>query len=180
MPGTAFFLHEPFRQVRFFSLVDRLRLIEVHEALMNEAEGDLFREYGVDRWFPTLATRHRLPVLLSELGETDLAGRLFDRYHDSIVRYGWVHREFLENYIDFLISEGDYIQAENTLKSILQKSIRIDLRLLPRLYAEWGILDEWGSRTRDLHLSAGREALMRDWRSALAEGREMVEYSDIW
>jgi hypothetical protein len=66
------------------------------------------------------------------------------------------------------------------LKRVLNKSLRIDLRLLPRLYAAWGKTAEWEPRTRDLHLTRGQEVMIRDWMTALAEGRELREFRDSW
>lgn len=61
---------------------------------------------------------------------------------------------------------------------MFQKSIGVDLRLLMRLYADWGKLDQWEERVGDMFLTEGRMALLREWRTALAEGREMVEATD--
>ncbi|MEM6915038.1 MAG: hypothetical protein AAF491_00625, partial [Verrucomicrobiota bacterium] len=180
-PGTRFFSHEPIRQVAFFHRIeDRSRLLEIHETLMREARSDLFQQTGLDRWFPTLNTRYRLPEFLHRIGEKDLAARLFERYHDTIRTYLWNHQPFLESYLGFLIAEGEYETAERIFKRVVQKTIQVDLRLLAQLYSDWGKLDEWEVRLADSHLSEGRIALLRDWSNALAEGREMVEYSDVW
>lgn len=181
LPGTRCFSHQPVRQIAFFERIgDRSRLLEIHETLMREARSDLFHQGGLDKWFPTLTTRYEMPRLFAELGEQDLAARLFDRYHETLGPYRWNHEPFLEDYVRFLLAEEDFGRAETILKNAFQKSIRLDLRLLLELYAAWGKLDEWESRTADLFLSEGRIALLHDWRTALAEGREMVEYSDTW
>jgi hypothetical protein len=112
--------------------------------------------------------------------EHDLALRLFRRYHEGITSYRWNHQRFIERFVRFLIEKKEFAEAETILKRAFRKSIRVDLRLLPELYAAWGKIDEWEPRTRNLYLSEGRVALLRDWRTALAEGREMVEYSDTW
>jgi len=181
LPGTRFFHHDPIRQISFFHRIeDRARLLEVHQNLMREAESDLFHQTGLDPWFPTLNTRYRLPGFLARIGERDLAARLFDRYHADIHTYLWNHQAFLESYLTFLIEESRYEPAESILKRVVQKTIRVDLRLIMNLYERWGKLDEWEERLSDVRLSTGRLALLRDWRNALAEGGEMVEYTDPW
>lgn len=147
---------------------------------MREAHSDLFHQTGLDSWFPTLTTRYRLPDLFARLGERDLAARLFDRYHDFPGSYLWNHQAFLEQYVSFLIEEKQFAMAESIMKRVVQKTIRVDLRLMMKLYHEWGKMDEWEERLSDVALSTGRLALLRDWRNALAEGREMVEYTDSW
>ena len=180
-PGVDFFRHEPVRQITFFHRIgDRERLLEVHQLLMRQAESDIFHQTGLDDWYPTLTTRQDLPRLFAEVEEPDLALRLFRRYHKGVTSYRWNHQRFLEHYVRFLINHEEFAEAETILKRAFRKSIRVDLRLLPELYAAWGKMDEWESRTRDLYISEGRVALLRDWRTALAEGREMVEYSDTW
>jgi len=180
-PGTLFFPQQPERQISLFHRAgDRVRLLEVHARLMREARSDLFRSHGMEPWYPTLANRQRLPGAFAGLGETDLAMRLYDRYHRGISRYAWIHQPFLEDYLSFLIAEGRFSEAEGILIPALHKSLRLDLRLLVRLYSAWGRLDEWEERTRELALSVGRDALLRRWVAALAEGREMVEYSRTW
>lgn len=180
-PGVEFFRHEPVRQITFFHRIgDRSRLLEIHQLLMRQAESDIFHETGHEDWFPTIATRQNLPQLFAELEESDLALRLFRRYNEGIVSYRWNHQRFIERYARFLIETGHFKEAETVLKRSLRKSIRVDLRLLPELYSAWGKLEDWEEETRDIYLSEGRVALLRDWRTALAEGREMVEYSDTW
>ena len=180
-PGVDFFRHQPVRQVTFFHRIgDRERLLEVHQLLMRQAESDIFHQTGLDDWYPTLTTRQELPRLFAEMEEHDLALRLFRRYHEGITSYRWNHQLFLERFVRFLIEKKEFAEAETILKRAFRKSIRVDLRLLPELYAAWGKIDEWEPRTRNLYLSEGRVALLRDWRTALAEGREMVEYSDTW
>ncbi|MDF1825802.1 MAG: hypothetical protein P1U68_14235 [Verrucomicrobiales bacterium] len=179
--GTSFLEHQPVRQILFFHRIgDRERLLEVHQNLMREARSDLFHQSGLDSWFPTLTTRYRLPALLANLGEDDLAARLFDRYHDFSGPYLWNHQAFLESYVSFLIDQSQFEKAESILKRVAQKTIRVDLRLLVQLYHDWGKLDEWETRLSDVDLSSGRRALLHDWSNALAEGREMVEYRDSW
>lgn len=181
LAGTKFFSHEPVRQILFFHRIsDQDRLLEVHQTLMQEAQSDLFHQTGLDSWFPTLNVRYRLPGLLARLGERDLAARLFDRYHDFAGSYLWNHQAFLEEYVSFLIEEEQFAHAENIMKRVVQKTIRVDLRLLMKLYDKWGKLNEWEERLSHVDLSTGRLALLRDWCNALAEGREMVEYSDSW
>lgn len=181
LPGPRFFAHQPVRQVTFFHRIgDRPRLLEVHELLMREAESDLFHQTGLEQWFPSLTTRYELPRLFAELEEFDLAARLFRKYNEGIVSYRWNHQTFLEHFAGFLIDQKEFVEAESILKRAFRKSIRVDLRLFPRLYQEWGKLDTLEDEISDLYLSEGRRALLRDWRTALAEGREMVEYSDTW
>jgi len=179
--GTKFFPHEPVRQILFFHRIgDRDRILEVHQTLMREAQSDLFHQAGLDSWFPTLSTRYRLPGLFARLGERDLAARLFARYHDVAASYHWNHQAFLEDYVSFLIEERQFEVAESVMKRVVQKTIQVDLRLMMKLYHEWGKLDEWEGRLAGVNLSTGRLALLRDWRNALAEGREMVEYTNSW
>ncbi len=183
-PGPAFFPNEPERQIAFFHrLGDRPRLIEVHTQLVREAGSDFFHQSGLKDGSPTLDIRRRLPSLFAALGEAGLARSLFQAYDHSIASYRWNHLGFLEDYAAFLIESGAYAEAETLLKRLLQKSAPLegfDLRLLPRLYAAWGRAGEWEERTRDLHLARGQEVLIRDWMSALAEGRELREVRRSW
>lgn len=181
LSGTDFFHHQPVRQILFFHRIgDQTRLLEVHQNLMREARSDLFHQSGLDTWFPTLSTRYRLPDLFAKLGETDLAARLFERYHDFSGAYYWNHQAFLESYVSFLITQSEFLKAETIMKRVAQKTIRVDLRLLVQVYHKWGKLDEWETRLSEINLSSGRLALLHDWSNALAEGREMVEYNDAW
>ncbi len=180
-PGPAFFPNEPERQVAFFHRIgDHARLVEVHSELVRETRSDLFHQSGLEEWVPTLERRRRLPVLFAALGETELARSLFLACDRAIASYQWNHLGFLNDYASFLIESGAFPEAEGLLKQILRKSLRLDLRLLPRLYAAWGKTGEWEQRTRDFHLTRGQEHLLRGWMSALAEGRELRETKDSW
>lgn len=180
-PGTDFFRNEPERQISFFHRIgDRTRLIEVHTQLVRESGSDLFHQSGLDDWFPTLDVRGKLPLLFASLGEKELATSLFRTYDRSLATYQWNHLTFLNDHLDFLIGSGDYLQAEKLLKEVLRKSLRIDLRLVPRLYHAQGQLDRWEEKTRECLLTRGQEVMIRDWASALAEGREMVEAGEQW
>lgn len=181
LPGDAFFPHQPQRQIAFFHrLGDRDRLVEVHSALVREAGSDFFHQSGLEDWVPTLDNRRRIPLLFAAAGETGLARSLFRAYDQTLASYQWNHLGFLNDYATFLIDTGAYPEAETLLKRVLQKSLRLDLRLLPRLYAAWGKTGEWETRTRDLHLTRGQEVLVRGWITALAEGRELREANDSW
>lgn len=180
-PGDAFFRNEPVRQLSFFNRIgDRSRLIEVHAHLVRESRSDLFHQSGLEDWLPTLDTRQRLPLLLASFGETELAAGLFQAYDRGLTSYQWNHLAFLNDYGNFLIDSGDYEKAEILLKRVLRKSLRLDLRLVPRLYQAWGRLGEWETRTRDCYLTRGQELIIRDWVSALAEGRELTDYRSSW
>lgn len=180
-PGDAFFPNEPARQIAFFHrLGDRPRLVEVHARLVRESRSDAFRQSGMEDWVATLDTRRDLPPLFAAIGETELAGSLFRAYDRAISSYQWNHLGFLNDYAAFLVGSGAHAEAEALLKRILRKSLRIDLRLLPRLYAAAGLAGEWEARVRDLHLTRGQEVLLRDWMDALAEGRELREVRDSW
>lgn len=180
-PGTSFFRNAPERQISFFNRIgDRPRLIEVHGQLIRESRSDLFHQSGLDDWFPTLDSRRRLPPFLASLGEAELAANLFRAYDRSLASYEWNHVSFLDDYIGFLIDSREYAQAEKILKKVLQKSLQIDLRAVPRLYQALGRLDRWEDMMKDCQLARGREVLIRNWASALAEGREMVETSMKW
>lgn len=180
-PGDAFFPTEPQRQIAFFHrLGDRARLIEVHAALVREAGSDFFHQSGLEEWVPTLDTRRRIPLHFTAAGEPGLARSLFQTYERALARYQWNHLGFLNDYATFLIGIGAYPDAESLLKRVLQKSLRVDLRLLPRLYAAWGKSADWEARTRDLHLTRGQEVLIRGWITALAEGRELREANSSW
>tara|TARA_B100000925_G_scaffold79845_2_gene56629 strand:+ start:6969 stop:13109 length:6141 start_codon:yes stop_codon:yes gene_type:complete len=180
-PGSYYFPDDPEQQVLFFHRIgDRPRLLEVHHRLMQEAKSDIFRQTGLSTEFATLISRRQIPTLFHDLGETDLASRLFRRYHDQLTSYRWDHRLFLEDYAAHLIKTRQFEEAETLLHQIFQKSLSIDLRLLMRLYAEWGKLDSWEDRTVDLRLTSGRISLLREWRTALAQGNEMVEYRNSW
>ncbi|MAS96025.1 MAG: hypothetical protein CMO55_22710 [Verrucomicrobiales bacterium] len=181
LPGTEFFRNEPRRQLSFFTRIeDRARIFEVVDILHQESKSDIFHQYGLDSWYPTLSNRTPLPRLLSNLGETSLAANLFEQYHKQITRYEWNHQPFLDDYIAFLIETGQYDRADSVLRKALRKSIRVDLRLLMEMYRESGHLDEWEELSAGYFLTAGQMALLRDWRTALAEGREMVEYTRPW
>ena len=180
-PGDLFFLNEPARQISFFHRIgDRPRLIEVYNHLIRESQSDLFHQSGLEEWLPTLDTRHRLPALLAALGETELAAGLFQAYEKALSSYQWNHLAFLNAYGNFLIEQGHYEKAELLLSRVLRKSLRIDLRLVPRLYQAWGKLDQWESLTSGFFLTRGQEVLIRDWVSALAEGRELSDYRSSW
>lgn len=180
-PGDAFFPHQPHRQIAFFHrLGDRERLIEVHSALVREAGSDFFHQSGLEEWVPTLDNRRRIPLLFAAAGETGLARSLFQSYERTLASYQWNHLGFLNDYATFLIESRAYPEAETLLRRVLQKSLRVDLRLLPRLYAAWGKTAEWETRTRDLYLTRGQEVLLRGWITALAEGRELREARDSW
>ena len=129
---------------------------------------------------PTLETRRRLPLLFATVGETELARSLFRAYDRALASYQRDHSAFLSDYATFLIETKAFPEADILLKRALQKSLHIDLRLLPRLYSAWGRTAEWEARTRDLRLTRGQEVLIRDWMSALAEGRELRETKDAW
>ncbi|MCB1203710.1 MAG: hypothetical protein KDN18_05585 [Verrucomicrobiae bacterium] len=181
LPGDRFFPNEPERQIAFFHRIgDRPRLIEVHTALIREAASDFFHQSGLEDWVPCLDRRGRVPLLFEAAGETDLARRLFETYDHTVVSYQWNHLGFLNDHIAFLLHAGDFESAESILKRVLSKSLRIDLRLLPRLYAAWNKEGEWETRTRDLLLTRGQEVQIRDWMSALAEGRELRETRETW
>lgn len=180
-PGTGFFANDARRQLSFFHRIgDRDRLAEVCAQLAREAQSDFFHQSGLEDWLPTLDTRHRLPGFLASLGERELAAALFRAYDETISAYRWNHLTFLEAYAAFLVEGGEFEAAESLVKRILQKSLRFDLRILARLYAAWGKLDEWESRTRDLHLARGQQVLLRAWSTALAEGRELSDYRREW
>jgi thioredoxin-like negative regulator of GroEL len=181
LPGDAFFPNEPERQVAFFHrIADRNRLIEVHGRLVRETHSDFFHQAGMEEWVPTLERRGRLPLLFAAIGERELARSLFAACDAALASYQWNHLAFLNDEAAFLIGIGAHAEAEALLKRILNKSLRIDLRLLPRLYAAWGKTAEWEPRTRDLHLTQGQEVMIRDWMTALAEGRELREDRDSW
>lgn len=180
-PGDAFFPSEPGRQVAFFHRIgDRNRLVEVHSRLVRETRSDLFHQAGLEEWAPTLERRGALPPLFAAIGERDLARSLFQACDAALATYQWNHLAFLNDHAAFLVESGAYPEAEALLKRILNKSLRIDLRLLPRLYAAWGKTAEWEERTRDLALTRGQEVMIRDWMAALAEGRELREVRDSW
>lgn len=179
--GDVFFPNEPVRQVTFFHRIsDRSRLIEVHAHLVQESHSDLFHQSGLEDWLPNLDVRQRLPALLASFGETELAASLFHAYDKSLSTYDSNHLGFLNDYGTFLIEAGKYEEAEALLKKVLRKSLRVDLRLVPRLYQAWGKLGEWEARTRDADLTRGQEVLIREWVRALAEGSELIEYRDSW
>lgn len=181
VPGTHYFADYPQQQVLFFHRIgDRTRLLEVHSRFMQEAKSDIFRQTGLNTEFATLLSRRKLPALFQQLGEKDLAGRLFRRYHDQLTSYRWNHHLFLEDFASYLIETEQFDEAETFLHKVFQKSLSVDLRLLMKLYADWDKLDSWEDRTAELHLTSGRLILLREWRTALAEGREMVEYTSSW
>ncbi|MEM9280371.1 MAG: tetratricopeptide repeat protein [Verrucomicrobiota bacterium] len=179
--GNYYFAGNPDRQILFFHRInDRTRLLEVHASLMREAQSDIFIQTGLEDHYATLLTRQMLPGILQAIGEPDLAVRLFRRYHEQISIYQWSHQPFIESYIRFLIETDQFLEAEKVLHKALQKSLRLDLRLLIELYSSWGKLDEWQARTAPLYLTEGRITLLNEWRTALAEGREMVDHRTPW
>lgn len=178
-PGEAFFPNEPARQIALFHRIgDRARLVEVHANLVREAAGDTFHQNGQENWVPSLETRREVPSLLARLSESALAASLFRAYEAALPFPQWNHLAFLNDYLSFLIESGAYPEAEALAKRVLSKSLRIDLRLIPRLYAAWGRSDHWEESLRELHLASGQLGLMRDWMAALAEGRELREVRD--
>lgn len=182
LPGDRFFPGDPARQIDFFTAIgDRRRLEEVHARLMREAGSDYFTRQGLVNSVPTFYNRQRIPGRFAERGCPDLAGALFRRY-ESVLRHQLTreHRDFLEEYAEFLIEQEDYAGAEKLLGRVAQKSLRVDMRLFARLYHEWGKADQWQQRAAPFHLAPGLVALMEEWTDALAEGRGMVEYSPSW
>ena len=179
--GTAFFTHEPLRQISFFHRIgDRERLIEVCDQIVEQSQSDLFHQNGLDSIYPTLMSHQALPALLAELGETGLASRMFTQFHGSISHYQWNHEWFLEAYARFLIQNGDFDEASALFERVLRKTIQFDLRLLVQFYEATGKLDRWEEESAGLFLSEGQRVQIQDWRTALAEGREMVESRNSW
>jgi len=180
-PGTSFFMHEPLRQISFFHRIsDRARLIEVCNQIVEESQSDLFHQNGLDSIYPTLMSHQALPTLLAELGETGLATRMFSEFHASISHYQWNHEWFLEAYARFLIQNGAFEEVSILLERVLKKTIQFDLRLLVEFYEATGKLDRWEEESAGLFLSEGQRVQIQDWRTALAEGREMVESRNSW
>ncbi len=181
VPGTSLFTHEPVRQISFFHRIgDRSRLIEVCDQIVEQSQSDIFHQNGLDSIYPTLMSNQALPALLAELGETGLASRMFRQFHGAISHYQWNHEWFLEAYARFLIENGDFDEASLLLERVLRKTIQFDLRLLVKFYEATGKLDRWEEESAGLFLSEGQRVLIRDWRTALAEGREMVESKNSW
>ncbi|NLT70458.1 MAG: hypothetical protein GXX91_07160, partial [Verrucomicrobiaceae bacterium] len=179
--GDLLFRNEPARQVTFFHRIgDRPRLIEVHQRLALEARSDLFHQHGLEDWLPTLDTRHHLPALFAAIGETELADGLFRAYDEALPSYHWNHLAFLNGYGNFLVENGHYERADSFLQRVLRKSLRIDLRLVPRLYQAWGKAEQWEEHSPRYHLTRGQEVLVRTWFRALAEGRELPEPISTW
>ncbi len=180
-PGNLLFLNEPARQITFFHRIgDQPRLIEAYNHLIRESQSDLFHQSGLEDWIPTLDTRHRLPRLFAALGEDELADGLFQAYDTALASYQWNHLAFLNDYGNYLVERGHYQRAEDFLGRLLRKSLRIDLRLIPRLYVNWGKSSDWEARSVSLHLTRGQEILVREWFSALAENREMPDPKNPW
>lgn len=175
--GDHFFRNAPAKQIEFFSTIGDLpRLQEVHARLMREAESDIFHQRGLERSFPTLHHRHKIPELFSAHGHPELAAALFRKYHDTIRSYNWDHQVFLTSYLRFLIEHQYFDEAESVFLRLNRKSLRVDMRLMAQLYHDWGKLDQWEERTGPMYLSEGTKILLNEWSTALAEGREMVEY----
>lgn len=180
-PGFAFFPENPRRAMAMFHEIgDRARLLECHEVLMAEATVDSFHQYNLAERIPSLVTRQSLPRWLHEIGETDLAARLFRRYDEAIASYRWNHVAFVNDYLAFLVETGAFAEADRLLETTCRKSLPIDLRNLVRLFEARGKLVEAEVRARELGLGETELALVREWLSALAEGREMVEFRDKW
>jgi len=155
-PGNLLFLNEPARQITFFHRIgDQPRLIEAYNHLIRESQSDLFHQSGLEDWIPTLDTRHRLPRLFAALGEDELADGLFQAYDTALASYQWNHLAFLNDYGNYLVERGHYQRAEDFLGRLLRKSLRIDLRLIPRLYVNWGKSSDWEARSVSLHLTRG-------------------------
>lgn len=180
-PGFAFFPENPRRAMTLFHEIgDRARLLECHEVLMAEATADSFQQYNLAERIPSLVSRQSLPRWLHEIGEKDLAARLFRRYDEAIASYRWNHVTFVNDYLAFLVETGDFAEADRLIEATGRKSLPIDLRTVVRLYEARGKLDETEVRARNLGLGETELALVREWLSALAEGREMVEFRDKW
>lgn len=180
-PGFAFFPENPRRAMALFHEIgDRARLLECHEVLMAEATADSFHQYNLAERIPSLVSRQSLPRWLHEMGETDLAARLFRRYDEAIASYRWNHVAFVNDYLAFLVETGAFAEADRLLETTCRKSLPIDLRNLVRMFEAREKLDQAQVRARDLGLGKTELALVREWLSALAEGREMVEFRDKW
>lgn len=180
-PGFAFFPENPRRAMALFHEIgDWARLLECHEVLMAEATADSFHQYNLAERIPSLVSRQSLPRWLHEIGETDLAARLFRRYDESIASYRWNHVAFVNDYLAFLVETGAFAEADRLLEATCRKSLPIDLRNFVQLFQDRGKLDEAEVRASNLGLGETELALVREWLSALAEGREMVEFRDKW
>ncbi len=180
-PGGNFFRNEPERQIRFYAAIGDLnRLTEVHADLIQEAESAAFRDGSSGGIVPTLMSRYQLPGLFSEAGYPELAGSLFRKYHDGIAAYHRRHSQFLNEYVKFLIERNQFSEAERILGRSSRKALGIDLRFVVTLYQKWGKLDEWESQIARFEFSKGEKNLLSEWRTALAEGREMVHYNPGW
>ena len=179
--GCSVFPEDPRRAMALFHEIgDRGRLLECHAKLMAEATADSFHQYSLGERVPSLANRQSLPRWLHEIGETDLAARLFRRYDEAITSYRWNHVGFVDDYLAFLVETGAFTEADRLLEATCRKSLPIDLRSFVRLHRARGQLDQVEARASDLGLGATESALVREWLSALAEGREMVEFRDKW
>ncbi len=180
-PGNDFFPQQPERQIAFFtSIRDLPRLHEVHQSLWNEAGSAMFFQSDLQSIFPTMIRRREVPRLFQEAGYPDLAGSLYRRYLSGISSFGWANAHVLEDYLAFLVDQNEFEEAESWFRKLSRKSLRIDLRLLMTMYQKWGKLDDWEARTASFEYTEGQRNLLQEWRTALAEGKEMVQYRPYW
>ncbi len=158
------------RQVRLLGkLGDRLRAAEISTRLLIEADSDTFQQFSVRRRASSaFAERWPLPSIFAEAGFPDLAGALFQRYHESIRRLTWEHENFLAQYTRFLIDRQQFALAERVIVPAFQKSIGADPELLIELYRAWGRLGEMPARVVRHDLTSGLEVRLDELR-ALSE-----------
>lgn len=99
--------------------------------------------------------RHEIPEAFAAAGQAVRAARLYRHYYSQIPVLGREHREFVAQYVQFLVKNGDYIEAENVLRRVFRKSLDTDPGLIVTLYANWGRLDSLTAELRKFELSSG-------------------------
>ena len=175
--GPEFFPGNPARQIRFFSsIADRTRLMECHAALMNLADSYFFSQMGMEQEYSGLMRHWEMPALLDSLGHSELAESLYRKFYDNIRHFREGLLPFLEAYFDFLLKENETAQGEKAARELLSYSHGFDLRKLVLLYHQKeGDGGFFGNGLAE-ELSEGQKNLVEEWRRALVEGREMVQY----
>ncbi len=175
--GPSFFMGDPETQFRFFSRIgDRTRLRESYASLMRMSESYFFFGRSILREYPTLQRHWKMPGVLNELGHPDLASSLYRSFYANIRHHRSEDIPFVEAYLDFLIGSGDFETAERVAIDLTRQSFDFDMRKIVKLYEKWDNRQLTDETLLKYDLTTGQAALIKEWRTALVEGREMVEY----
>lgn len=90
--------------------------------------------------------------VFAENGQPELAAKIYEEHFEKLRVLTINQSYFLESYAEFLISRGEFAQAERVLMDLFGKPIGGDKHLLIDLYGRWGKLDEIEAELRKFYL----------------------------